>query len=67
MSSPALIRSPPPPANLVLRDVRLLDPRLGLDARHDVRVRVARSRSWASLATLRADAQAPAGAETGGG
>jgi dihydroorotase len=39
MSLPALIRSPAPPANLLLRDVHLLDPRLGLDARHDLLVR----------------------------
>ncbi len=39
MSPPALIRSPQPPATLLLRDVRLFDPRLGLDARHDLLVR----------------------------
>lgn len=39
MSPPTLIRSSRSPANLLLRDVRVLDPRLGLDARHDVLVR----------------------------
>jgi dihydroorotase len=39
MSAPVLIRSPQPPADLLLRDVHMLDPRLGLDARHDLLVR----------------------------
>jgi dihydroorotase len=34
-----LVRCPQPPADLLLRDVRVLDPRAGIDARHDVRVR----------------------------
>ncbi len=39
MSSPALIRVPAHPAELLLRDVHLFDPRAGWDARHDVLVR----------------------------
>jgi dihydroorotase len=39
MSAPKLVRSPQPPADLLLQDVRVLDPRLRLDARHDVLVR----------------------------
>ncbi|MGH2854165.1 MAG: dihydroorotase [Solirubrobacteraceae bacterium] len=39
MSSPALVRSPAGPAEMLLRDVHLFDPRAGLDARHDLLVR----------------------------
>jgi dihydroorotase len=39
MSSPALYRSPARPAELLLRDVHLFDPRTSLDARHDLLVR----------------------------
>jgi dihydroorotase len=39
MSAPGLVRSLQPPADLLLRDVCLLDPRLGLDGRHDLLVR----------------------------
>ena len=39
MSSPALVRAPARPAELLLRDVHLFDPRTGLDARHDLLVR----------------------------
>jgi dihydroorotase len=34
-----LIGGPQPPADLLLRDVHVLDPRAAIDARHDVRVR----------------------------
>jgi dihydroorotase len=34
-----LVRCPQPPADVLFRDVRVLDPRVGIDARHDVRVR----------------------------
>ena len=34
-----LVRAPHPAADLLLRDVRVLDPRARIDARHDVRVR----------------------------
>jgi dihydroorotase len=33
-----LIGGPRPPAELLLRDVHVLDPRAGIDARHDVRI-----------------------------
>jgi dihydroorotase len=36
---PPLLCGPREPADLLLRDVHALDPRAGLDARHDVRVR----------------------------
>ncbi len=39
MSSPPLVRAPARPAELLLRDVHLFDPRTGLDARHDLLVR----------------------------
>jgi len=39
VSAPALLHGPLEPASLLLRDVHALDPRAGLDARHDVRVR----------------------------
>jgi dihydroorotase len=38
LSAPALLRSPIPPAELLLRDVHVFDPRAGLDARHDLLV-----------------------------
>jgi dihydroorotase len=39
MSLPVLVHAPGRPADLLLRDVHLFDPRSGLDARHDLRVR----------------------------
>jgi dihydroorotase len=39
MSLPALVRCPARPAEMLLRDVHLFDPRAGLDARHDLLVR----------------------------
>jgi dihydroorotase len=39
MASSALVQGPHVPADLLLRDVHLLDPRERIDARHDVRVR----------------------------
>lgn len=39
MTATALAHEAHRPADLLLRDVRVLDPRAGLDARHDVRVR----------------------------
>jgi len=38
-SAEPLIGGPQPPADLLLRDVHVLDPRAGIDARQDVRVR----------------------------
>ncbi len=39
MSPPALVRSPAVPVELLLRNVHVCDPRVGLDGRHDVWVR----------------------------
>jgi dihydroorotase len=52
MSAPGLVRSPQPPADLLLRDVHLLDPRLGLDARHDLLVRGGRIAELGAPGTL---------------
>jgi len=55
MSAPKLVRSPQPPADLLLRDVRVLDPRLRLDARHDVLVRAGVIVELAAPGTLGVD------------
>jgi dihydroorotase len=39
MPAEPLVHGPAKPADVLLRDVHVLDPRTGLDARHDVRVR----------------------------
>jgi dihydroorotase len=39
MAARPLVQGPSIPANLLLRDVHVLDPRASIDARHDVRVR----------------------------
>ena len=52
------------PAELLLRDVHVLDPRAGIDARHDVRVRGGRIAELGEPGSLDADADADAG---GGG
>jgi dihydroorotase len=39
MAARPLVQGPSIPANLLLKDVRVLDPRAGVDAQHDVRVR----------------------------
>jgi len=39
MAAKPLVHGPQQPADLLLRDVHVLDPRAGIDARHDVRVR----------------------------
>jgi dihydroorotase len=39
MSAAPLVHGPLQPVDLLLRDVHVLDPRAGIDARHDVRVR----------------------------
>jgi dihydroorotase len=56
MSAPGLIRSPQQPADLLLRDVHLLDPRLGLDACHDLLVRGGRIAELGAPGTLAAAA-----------
>jgi dihydroorotase len=52
MSTPALIQGPQRPADLILRDVHVLDPRAGLDARHDVRVSAGRISELGAPGTL---------------
>ncbi len=47
-----LIGGPQPPADVLLRDVHVLDPRAGIDARHDVRVRGGRIVEIAEPGTL---------------
>jgi dihydroorotase len=39
MAARPLVQGPSIPANLLLKDAHVLDPRAGIDARHDVRVR----------------------------
>jgi dihydroorotase len=39
MAARPLVQGPSVPANLLLKDAHVLDPRAGIDARHDVRVR----------------------------
>jgi dihydroorotase len=52
------------PADLLLRDVRVLDPRARIDARHDVRVRGGQIAELAEAGSLQsAPAQAPSGEE----
>ena len=46
---------PAPAADLLLRDVRVLDPRAHIDTRHDVRVRAGRITELAHPATLAAE------------
>jgi dihydroorotase len=55
MSAPWLVRSPAPPAELLLRDVHVLDPRAGVDARMDVLVRAGAIARLGASGTLAAD------------
>jgi dihydroorotase len=52
VSAQPLLSEPLEPAALLLRDVHALDPRAGLDARHDVRVRAGVISELASPGTL---------------
>jgi dihydroorotase len=52
LRSPALVHAPHRSADLLLRDVHLFDPRVGLDARHDVLVRAGRIAELAAPGTL---------------
>jgi dihydroorotase len=52
MSSSPLVQGPHVPADLLLRDVHVLDPRERIDARHDVRVRGGEVAELASPGTL---------------
>ncbi len=58
-----LIGGPQTPAELLLRDVHVLDPRAGIDARHDVRVRGGQIAEIAEPGTLD---RAQGGGEGGG-
>jgi dihydroorotase len=55
MSAPRLVHGPHQPAELLLSDVHVLDPRAGLDARHDVRVRGGEIAELAPAGTLTKD------------
>jgi dihydroorotase len=50
-----LIHGPHAPADVLLRDVHVLDPRTGIDARHDVRVRDGRIAELGAPGALDAD------------
>ncbi len=61
-----------PPAELLLRDVHVLDPRAGIDARHDVHVRAGRIAQLAEPGSLAreasaGDSDAPGAGEGGAG
>jgi dihydroorotase len=55
MSAPKLVRSPQPPADLLLRNVHALDPELGLDACRDILVRGGAIAELAAPGTLVAE------------
>jgi dihydroorotase len=58
MPAETLVHGPAGPADVLLRDVHVLDPRAGLDARHDVRVRDGQIAELAPAQTLeRADGE----------
>jgi dihydroorotase len=52
MSAEPLVHGPQQPADLLLTDVHVLDPRAGIDARHDVRVRAGQIAEIAAPGTL---------------
>ncbi len=54
-AAPLLISSPQPPVELLLREVRVLDPRTGIDAAHDVRIRAGRIAELAAPGTIEAE------------
>jgi dihydroorotase len=56
MSAPKLVRSSQPPADLLFRNVRALDPGVGLDAHQDVLVRAGAIAELGAPGTLVADA-----------
>jgi dihydroorotase len=55
MSSSPLVHGPHIPADLLLRDVHVLDSRAGIDARHDLRVRQGEVAELAPAGTLAKD------------
>jgi dihydroorotase len=52
MAAEPLVHGPRKPADVLLRDVHALDPRAGIDARHDVRVRDGQIAELAPAGTL---------------
>ena len=64
MSAPSLVRSPAPAADLLLRDVRVLDPAAGVDGRLDLLIRGGGIAQLAEPGTLSA-ATLPAGPAEG--
>jgi dihydroorotase len=50
-----LVQGPSVPADLLIRDVHVLDPREGIDARHDVRVREGQVAEIGTAGSLQAD------------
>jgi dihydroorotase len=56
MTAETLLQGPAVPANLLLADAHVLDPRAGIDARHDVRVRDGEIAEIAAPGTLEATA-----------
>jgi dihydroorotase len=57
MAAQPLVDGPQPPAEVLLRDVHVLDPRSNLDARHDVSVRGGVIAELAAPATLEASGE----------
>jgi dihydroorotase len=55
MAAQPLVHGPHRPADLLLRDVHVLDPRVGLDARRDVRVRAGEIAEFGNPSTLAKD------------
>ncbi len=69
MSLPTLVHAQAPPADLLLRDVHLFDPRVGLDARHDLLVRggaIAEVGEPGAIARMDAPGAIAAASETAG-
>jgi len=52
MAADPLVQGPGVPANLLLREAHVIDPRAGIDARHDVRVRAGEVAELGSPGTL---------------
>jgi dihydroorotase len=57
MAADPLVQGPGVPANLLLREAHVLDPRAGVDARHDVRVRGGELAELAPPGTLEPDGE----------
>jgi dihydroorotase len=52
-----LVSGPQPPADILMREVRVLDPRAGIDAVHDVRVRAGTIAELGAPGTIGADGE----------